>query len=171
MPGVTTLRPFLFGVVSAAVLVVIVLYAEGYHRPSLYWLLPVPLVLLHVAAVFVPVDGWLTRLARDALGSAVAAGCGYLVFLLLRVGTDWFAGLDGPWGGPVVVLHAALPGGAAAGADSPRRGLALAGGFTSALAAAHMLARYNRPGFAVLLVVGACVGAVVGGLVRRHARR
>lgn len=57
------------------------------------------------------------------------------------------------------------------GSRSDLRGLALAGGFTGALAVAHLLARYNRPGFVVLLVVGTVAGAVVGGLVRRRSRR
>jgi hypothetical protein len=167
---VTILRPFLVGLLSAVMLVLVVLHAEGYRNPQLYWLSPLPLLALYAAAVFEPVAGWLSRLARGALGFLAAAAVGYVAFLVLRGSTDWFAGLDGSWVILIVLLHAAVPGGAAAAADSPRRGLALAGGFTFAMCVAIGLARYSKPGFATVLIVGTVVGWLVNALGRARSR-
>jgi hypothetical protein len=118
---VTTLRPFLLGLLLALVLVLIALAAEGYHAGQLFWLGLLPVLALHAAAVFTPIAGYRRRLVRGALGFLAAAAVGYSTYLYLLERTDWFRNMSG-WIILIIVLHAAIPGGAAAAADSPRRG-------------------------------------------------
>ena len=73
---VTTLRPFLLGLLLALVLVLIALAAEGYHAGQLFWLGLLPVLALHAAAVFTPIAGYRRRLVRGALGFLAAAAVG-----------------------------------------------------------------------------------------------
>ena len=163
----TILRPFLLGLLLALVLVLIALVAEGYHREQLFWLSLLPLLALHGAAVFTPIAGCLRRLVRGALGFAASAAVGYSTYLYLHEHTDWFRDMGG-W--IIIVLHAAIPGGTAAAADSPPRGLALAGGFTFALCVAIKLGGAIHPGYMILLIVGTFVGVIVNALDRGRPR-
>ena len=164
----TTLRPFLLGLLLALVLVLIALAAEGYHAGQLFWLGLLPVLALHAAAVFTPIAGYRRRLVRGALGFLAAAAVGYSTYLYLLERTDWFRNMSG-WIIFIIVLHAAIPGGAAAAADSPRRGLALAGGFSVALCVAARLGGAVHPGYMLLLGVGTFVGVIVHALDRKGA--
>jgi len=164
---VTIIRPLFLGVLSALVLVLIVLVAHGNNDDRQHWLVLLPLLALHGAAVFTPSAGWLRRLVRGAIGFAVSAAAGFATYAYLHGRTDWFRGLDDSWFILLlIVLHAAVPGGTAAAADSPARGLALAGGFTLALCLAIELAGAAHPGYMILLAVGTLAGALVNALDR-----
>ncbi len=162
-------RPFLLGLLLALVLVLVALVAEGYHDEQLFWLSLLPLLALHGAAVFTPIAGCLRRLVRGALGFAASAAVGYTTYLYLHERTDWFRDMSG-WIIVIVMLHAAIPGGTAAAAESPRRGLALASGFTFSLCMAAKLGGAAHPGYMILLVVGTFVGVIVNALDRGHPR-
>ncbi|WAS90816.1 hypothetical protein [Nannocystis punicea] len=164
-------RALFLGLLAAVVIVLVLLAAHGYHDDRLNWLLLLPLLALHGAAVWTPGDGWPRRLVRGAFGFAVAAAAGFATYLGLDGLTDWFRGMDGDWFLLLlVVLHAAVPGGTAAAADSPARGLALAGGLTLGLCLASELAGNSHPGYIILLAVGTSAGALVNALDLRRPR-
>lgn len=169
----TILRPVFFGVLSALVVVLAALVAHGNHDDRQHWLIALPLLALHGEAVFTPIAGWRRRLVRGALGFVVSAAAGFATYAYLDGHTDWFNNLGDDWILLLtIVLHAAIPGGTAAAADSPGRGLALAGGFTLALCLAIELAGAAHPGYMILLAVGTFAGAIVNALdhARPHSR-
>jgi len=161
------LRASLLGLLLAMMLVLVALAAEGYYNEQWYWLSLLPLLALYAAAVLTPRAGGGRRLARGALGFAAAAAAGYGTYMYLHEHTEWFRGLSG-WVILIITLHAAVPGGAAAAAESPRRGLALAGGFTLGLCVAAELGGASHPGYMIVLVVGTGVGLIVNALDRRR---
>ena len=118
----TTLRPFLLGLLLALVLVLIALAAEGYHAGQLFWLGLLPVLALHAAAVFTPIAGYRRRLVRGALGFLAAAAVGYSTYLYLLERTDWFRNMSG-WIIFIIVLHAAIPGGACSSPSRKNKGL------------------------------------------------
>jgi hypothetical protein len=170
---VTIIRALLLGLVSTLVVVLIALVAYANRDDRLLWLIVLPLLAQHGVAVFTPGTGWPRRLVRGALGFLASGAAGFATYLYFNDRTDWFHGMGGDWFLVLVlVLHAAIPGGTAAAADSPGRGLALAGGFTLALCLAIELAGAAHPGYMILLVVGTFAGAIVNALdhARPHSR-
>ncbi|MCY1064734.1 hypothetical protein OV090_08170 [Nannocystis sp. RBIL2] len=166
----TILRSVCLGLLAAVVIVLVLVAAQGYGDDRLYWLLLLPLLALHCAAVFSPIAGWRRRLVRGALGFAGAAAAGFATYACLAALTDWFRGMDDARSLLLVVLHAAVPGGTAAAADSPGRGLALAGGLTLGLGVAGELAGNAHPGYTILLAVGTLTGALFNALDRGRPR-
>lgn len=165
----TYLRALCLGLLAAAAIVLILVAASGNNDERLDWLVLLPLLALLGVAVFTPSAGWPRRLVRGALGFAVAAAAGFATFAGLDALTDWFHGLDRDlFVLALVVLHAAIPGGIAAAADSPGRGLALAGGLTLGLGLASRLAGNAHPGYMILIAVGTLTGALVDALDRRQ---
>lgn len=165
------IHAFFVGLLAAAAFLGILHVREGQSMAGelLLALLAVPLAGLAGAAVFGTGDaGRSGRALRGGLGAGLAAVAGFAAFHLLE-GTGW---LSWPHEHRDVVmilfaLVAAVPGGTAAAAATPRHGLALAGGLTVGLGAALLLVAPPGTGLPLLLALGTLVGALVSALGER----
>jgi hypothetical protein len=136
-------------------------------------LVSLPLGVLVAVALFGDTAaGWRARLARGAVGAVVAGAAGIATVVYLKGRTDWFDWHDEHGGGlwlVILVALSAFPGGVAALAARPSRGLTLAGGFTCGLASLYVVRGAPNFGLIVLLVLGTVVGTMVGALGRERA--
>jgi hypothetical protein len=117
--------------------------------------------------------GWLWRAARGTVGAVLAGLAGFVAIRWLLGNTDWFKITE-----PLVVLvlagFAAACGGIAAAAARPSRGLASAVGFIAGFVLLMVVAPLlgGQPdhgftvGFALVLGLGALVGATLGAVAR-----
>src|SRR5690606_15018440 len=123
-------RSFLLGLLAALGLIVALVAVDG---PGGALLLAAPLVALGGVAVFGSgVAGWRGRAFRGVIGAVLAGAGGLAAIIYLKTRADWFdwpADSAGDLFLALLTAHAAIPGGLAAAAAPPSRGLALAAGF------------------------------------------
>lgn len=167
-------RAFLVGLLTGVACVVVLILGHRLDGDQLLATLALPLAALAGAALFgTGTAGWRRRAVRGGLGAVLAALAGLAAVFFLAGRTDWFEWPDEHGGDvflAILVALAAIPGGTAAAAATPARGLAIAGGFAVGLAVALRLIGTPGPGVLVLLALGTIVGALVSAAGRQNPR-
>jgi hypothetical protein len=167
-------RAVTLGLLAAFVMILAAIAGDGLPENIFLALLALPVAALVAAGMFDSgAAGWPWRFARGAVGTVLAGLAGFAAIRWLLANTDWFKITE-----PLVVLvlagFAAACGAIAAAAARPSRGLASAIGFILGFVLLMVMAPLlgGTPdhgltvGFALVLGLGAVVGATLGAVAR-----